>query len=81
MLRILLVAALALSPLANAEVKISGNGFELSKDCLKLESDNIKITSEECEQWKKQNQENRSIHGDDNPGKGNNKDHKEKKGK
>ncbi|KLV09848.1 MULTISPECIES: hypothetical protein [Photobacterium] len=81
MLRILLVAALALSPLANAEVKISGNGFELSKDCLKLESDNIKITSEECEQWKKQNQENRSIHGDDNPGKGNKKDHKEKKGK
>ncbi|MGF1735478.1 CG2 omega domain protein [Photobacterium satsumensis] len=62
----------------NADVKISGDGFELSKDCLKLESDNVKITSEECEQWKK-NQENRSVHGDDNPGKGNKKDKKPKK--
>ncbi|MGR5063144.1 CG2 omega domain protein [Photobacterium sp. DNB22_13_2] len=61
-----------------ADVKISGDGFELSKDCLKLESDNVKITSEECEQWKK-NQENRSVHGNDNPGKGNKKDKKPKK--
>lgn len=70
--------ALTLSSGAAADVKISGDGFELSKDCLKLESDNVKITSEECEQWKK-NQENRSVHGDDNPGKGNKKDKKPKK--
>ncbi|KHT61995.1 CG2 omega domain protein [Photobacterium gaetbulicola] len=63
---------------ATADVKISGDGFEISKDCLKLESENVKITSEECEQWKK-NQENRSVHGDDNPGKGNKKDKKPKK--
>ncbi|MGF1680079.1 CG2 omega domain protein [Photobacterium minamisatsumaniensis] len=69
------------SSTAIADVKVSGDGFELSKDCLRLESDNIKITSEECEKWKKNNQDNRSIHGDDNPGKGNKKDHKDKKNK
>ncbi|PSU33550.1 CG2 omega domain protein [Photobacterium lutimaris] len=72
------LATLLVSIGVSANVKISGDGFEISKDCLKLESDNVKITSEECEQWKK-NQENRSVHGDDNPGKGNKKDKKPKK--
>ncbi|MCW8328791.1 CG2 omega domain protein [Photobacterium sp. SDRW27] len=64
---------------AQADVKISGDGFELSKDCLKLESDNVKISSEECEEWKKKNKGNSSVHGDNNPGQGNKKDQKGKK--
>lgn len=83
MLKKLLLIAFTLLPIsyAQADVSISGDGFELSKDCLKLESNNIKINSEDCSDGKgksKGDKQNSSVHGDNNPGKGN-KDKKEKK--
>ncbi|HIF9109287.1 TPA: CG2 omega domain protein [Photobacterium damselae] len=73
---------------ASADIKISGDGFEFSKDCIKLSSDNISIKSDDCYDHpgnKDKNHSNRSIHGDNNPGKGHDKDHhkpeKEPRGK
>ena len=55
--------------------------MEISKDCLKLEGDNVQIKSEDCQSSKfkdKDDNENRSVNGDNNPGKGHSKDKKDK---
>lgn len=80
----LLLAALLLPcSVAYADISISTDKMEVSKDCLKMDGDNIKIKSEDCDPEKGKGQmdgENRSVHGDDNPGQGHNKDKKDKKG-
>ncbi|HHX8272059.1 TPA: CG2 omega domain protein [Vibrio diabolicus] len=86
MKKALLLAAILL-PLASAhaEISVKGDGFELSNDCVRLSGDNVSIKSDDCssKQWKdkdnKGNKGNSSVHGDDNPGKGHNKDKKDKK--
>jgi len=74
-----LVLLLPLS-IAQAEITISTNKMEISKDCLKLEGDNVQIKSEDCQSGKfdkdKDDKENRSVNGDNNPGKGHDKDKK-----
>ncbi|HHF3258090.1 CG2 omega domain protein [Vibrio diabolicus] len=80
MKKALLLAAILL-PLASAhaEISVKGDGFELSNDCVRLSGDNVSIKSDDCssKQWK--DKDNSSVHGDDNPGKGHNKDKKDKK--
>ncbi|HHF2912183.1 CG2 omega domain protein [Vibrio parahaemolyticus] len=83
MKKALLLAAIIM-PLASAhaEISVKGDGFELSNDCVRLSGDNVSIKSDDCssKQWKdKDNKGNSSVHGDDNPGKGHNKDKKDKK--
>ncbi|MDF2153773.1 CG2 omega domain protein [Vibrio sp. CAU 1672] len=84
MKNLLLIAAL-LVPVAtaSAEVKVSGKGIELSKDCVRVEGENVSIKSDDCKSGKygDREHENRSIHGDNNPGQGHNKDKKGKKDK
>ncbi|WP_394240310.1 CG2 omega domain protein [Vibrio astriarenae] len=73
---VLLMSAFLFPILASADVTISGDKMELSKDCLRLEGDNVKITSEECKSSKNKHDkdgDNRSVHSDDNPGKGHGK--------
>lgn len=76
----------ALLPLsvAQADVTIKGDRMEISDDCRKIEGDKMTLRSEDCEDrskgGNKNKGENRSVHGDDNPGKGHDKD-KNKKGK
>lgn len=64
----------ALLPLASAQaaIKVSGGGFELRQECIELTTANVKISSDECSSGKahKGKNGNRSIHGDNNPGKG-----------
>lgn len=64
-----------------AEITIKGNGFELSNDCLKMEGENFLIRTDECDEWRKNHHDNRSVHGDDNPGKGNKAGHGKDKNK
>lgn len=82
----LLLLTAVLMPLtpAYADITIKGDGFELSEDCLRLDGDNVSIKSDDCSSGKHNkgnngNKSNSSIHGDDNPGKGHNKDKKDKK--
>ncbi|MGR5285698.1 CG2 omega domain protein [Vibrio maritimus] len=76
----------ALLPLsaAQADVTIKGDRMEISDDCRKIEGDVMTLRSEDCEDGSKGGNknkgDNRSIHGDDNPGKGHGKD-KNNKGK
>lgn len=79
---LLLVALILPLASAHAEISVKGDGFELSDDCVRLSGDNVSIKSDDCssKQWKdKDNKGNSSVHGDDNPGKGHNKDKKDKK--
>ncbi len=77
----LLIASLLLPfSIAQAEITISTDKIELSKDCMKLDGDNIQVKSDDCSSGKfdKDDKENRSVHGDDNPGQGHDKDHGKK---
>ncbi|NVK42280.1 MAG: CG2 omega domain protein [Oceanospirillaceae bacterium] len=78
----LLLIAVALLPfsLAQAEITVSTDNIEISKDCMKLEGDNIQVKSDDCksDKFDKDDKENRSVHGDDNPGQGHDKDHGKK---
>nr|WP_242013509.1 hypothetical protein [Vibrio parahaemolyticus] len=54
----------------------------MSKDCVRLSGDNISVKSDDCssKNWDdKDKKGNASVHGDDNPSKGHNKDKKDKK--
>ncbi|MGR5118576.1 CG2 omega domain protein [Vibrio astriarenae] len=76
MKRLVVLAALFLPMMALADITISGDKMELSKDCVRLDGDNVKIKSDECESSKGKHGkdgDNRSVHGDDNPGKGHGK--------
>ncbi len=63
-----------------AELSISGSGFELSSNCVELETGGVKLSSDECSRAKfKGHSGNRSVHGENNPGKGHKKNkHKHK---
>ncbi|MGP8309037.1 CG2 omega domain protein [Vibrio sp. YIC-376] len=82
MKKLLLLAAVLL-PLgtAHAEITVKGDGFELSKDCVRLSGDNVSVKSDDCtsKNWDKDKKGNASVHGDDNPGQGHDKDKKDKK--
>ncbi|EJG1082298.1 CG2 omega domain protein [Vibrio parahaemolyticus] len=83
MKKLLLLAAVLLPfASAHAEITVKGDDFELSKDCVRLSGDNISVKSDDCssKSWDdKDKKGNASVHGDDNPGKGHNKDKKDKK--
>lgn len=72
---ILIAAVLFPLSLAQAEITISTDKLELSKDCKKLDGDNIQVKSDNCksDKFDKGDKENRSVHGDNNPGKGHDK--------
>ncbi|BCN24718.1 CG2 omega domain protein [Vibrio alfacsensis] len=82
MKKLLLLTAM-LMPLAPAyaDITIKGDGFELSEDCLRLDGDNVSVKSDDCSSKKhgKDHKGNASVHGNDNPGKGHDKDKKDKK--
>lgn len=81
--KLLLIAAVTLLPLsvAQAEITISTDKMEISKDCIKLEGDNVQVKSDDCSSGKfdKGDHDNRSVHGNDNPGQGHDKGKKDKK--
>ncbi|KIF50362.1 hypothetical protein [Vibrio owensii] len=83
MKKLLLLAAvlMPLAPVAHADITIKGDDFELSEDCLRLNGDNVSIKSDDCSSGKhdKDHKGNSSVHGDNNPGKGHDKDKKDKK--
>ena len=60
----------------HAEITVSGDNIEISKDCIKLESENVTVKTDDCrsDKFDKKDHENRSVHGDNNPGKGHDKD-------
>ncbi|GMQ46393.1 CG2 omega domain protein [Vibrio sp. 10N] len=76
----------ALIPLsaAQADITIKGDRMEISDDCRQIEGDVMTLRSEDCDERSKGGNkgkgENRSIHGDDNPGKGHDRN-KNNKGK
>ncbi|CAH0531363.1 hypothetical protein CTH30272_03600 [Allocatenococcus thiocycli] len=78
---LLLAAVLLPFASAHAEITVKGDDFELSKDCVRLSGDNISVKSDDCtsKNWDKDKKGNSSVHGDGNPGKGHNKDKKDKK--
>ncbi|USD61783.1 CG2 omega domain protein [Vibrio sp. SCSIO 43140] len=71
-------------PMAHADVTIKGDRMEISEDCRKIEGEVMTLRSEDCESDSKGSHknkgkgENRSVHGDDNPGKGHDKKNKDK---
>lgn len=83
MKKLLLLAAVVLPfSSAYADITVKGDGFELSKDCVRLSGDNISVKSDDCssKNWNdKDSKGNSSVHGDNNPGKGHGKDKKDKK--
>lgn len=78
----LLVSCLIPVSSAYADLTIKSDRMEISEDCRQIKGDVVTLRSEDCEDNKggkdKGDKENRSIHGDDNPGKGHDKN---KKGK
>ena len=80
-----ILLAVLLIPLtsAYADITLEGDNFELSDDCMRLGGDNLSITSEDCASGKhdSKHKDNASVHGGDNPGKGHDKDKKDKKEK
>jgi hypothetical protein len=74
---VLLASQLLISP-AYADVSISTDKLEVTDDCVRLETSNVKIDSDDCKsgKGKKHEHENRSVHGDNNPGKGHDKSKK-----
>lgn len=82
MKKILLTTTFMLVPfsIAQAEITVSTDNIEISKDCIKLEGENVTVKSDDCrsDKFDKDKHENRSIHGDNNPGKGHDKDKRKK---
>lgn len=85
----LLLALLVGSP-AWAGLQINSNDVRINVDgdkadewkdkyddeCSTVEIGDVKVSSEECDGKGKKNKENSSVHGDNNPGKGNKGKHK-----
>jgi hypothetical protein len=76
------IALILLSP-AHAEVTVETDKMKISDDCVSVKSDGVSIKSGDCSHRKKNkgSQENRSIHGDNNPGKGHDKQNQSNKKK
>ncbi|SEG24210.1 CG2 omega domain protein [Vibrio hangzhouensis] len=85
MRKLVLVPICCLLPLstAYADLTIKSDRMEISEDCRQIEGDKMTLRSEDCESSDKGkdkgNGENRSVHGDNNPGKGHDKSKKGKK--
>ncbi|GGA97416.1 hypothetical protein [Agarivorans gilvus] len=67
--------------LAQADVSVSTDKLEINKDCIRLDGDNVQMQSKDCQSDNKGkgDKENRSVHGDNNPGKGHDKNNKKDK--
>jgi len=81
MRRTLLILSLLCISLAHAEVTVSTDKVKISNDCLRVNSDGISVKTGDCDSRGKGSQGNRSVHGDDNPGRGHDKQHKPGKNK
>ncbi len=75
--KVLMITAAVLFPLsaAYADITVTGDNIEISKNCIKLESENVTVKTDDCrsDKFDKDKHENRSVHGDNNPGKGHDK--------
>ncbi|WP_120512007.1 CG2 omega domain protein [Photobacterium salinisoli] len=82
-LSLYIISALVPFSVAVAEITVSGENIEINKDCIRIDSNNVKIRSDDCDEQNKvnKNNDNRSVQGDHNPGQGHDKDKKKDKGK
>ncbi|MEI8592835.1 CG2 omega domain protein [Photobacterium sp. Hal280] len=78
-----IISALVPFSVAVAEVTVSGENIEINRDCIRIDSNNVKIRSDDCDTKNKinKNNDNRSVQGNDNPGQGHDKNKKKDKGK
>lgn len=81
MIKALLVVPLLSVSLAHAEVTVSTDKVRISNDCLRVNSDGISVKTGDCDSRGRGPQGNRSVHGENNPGRGHDKQNKPGKNK
>ena len=72
----LLAAALLCVSAVHAETTLSVGDVKISNDCVDVKSGDVSVKSGDCGGKDKGSHENRSVHGDDNPGRGHDKQKK-----
>lgn len=76
MKKTLLALAIFYVTVVHGETTISVGDVKIGNDCVDVKSGDVSVKSGDCGGKKKGTRENRSIHGDNNPGQGHDKQKK-----